>query len=45
METNSTNRYASPHVKNQEGSYGKIKRTYLKPNYTFGYYESLSLIK
>ncbi len=45
MKTNSTNSNALSHIRIQEGSYGKIKRTYPRPNLTFGYYESLSLIK
>ncbi|MBT8308708.1 MAG: hypothetical protein KJN85_17355 [Maribacter sp.] len=45
MKTINTLRNAPSHIKIQEGSYGKIKRTYTKPNVDIGYYESLSLIK
>jgi len=40
-----TNSFTLSHIRIQEGSYGKIKRTYRKPNLTIGYYESLSIIK
>jgi len=45
MKTNSINNDVLSHIKIQVESFGKIKRTYPRPNYTFGYYESLSLIK
>lgn len=45
MKTSKTNLTAPSPVGMQEGSYGKIKRTYPKPNPDIGFFEALSLIK
>jgi len=45
MKTIKTKVTAPSPFRMQKGSYGKIKRTYPKPNPGIGYFESLSLIK
>ncbi|EAQ99618.1 hypothetical protein [Maribacter sp. HTCC2170] len=45
MKTIKSNLIALSTIRMQEGSYGKIKRTYPKPNFEMGFFEALSITK
>ena len=45
MKTTYNNAISQFHKRNREESFGRVKRTYRKPTFSVGYYESIVLTK